>query len=654
MGSDADGLTVIQKRPAPGLPVRVKGDVDGLGEAVRRERASWRVALVSMPFMSPFRPSIQLGLLKAIGESHGFPVDTFQLNLDFAKQIGLPLYAKLGEHRMQLIGEWLFSVEAFGEQAPDPDGRFLEDFSETVAEVVGEDTESARRRLIELRSEEVPRYLERMLEGVAWELFRVVGFTSTFQQNVASVALARRIKQKFPDVRLVFGGANFEGAMGLEMARSIDVVDYAVIGEGDTAFPGFLIALQEGRDPAQVPGVACLRDGALSYAPQPSPLEAMDELPVPDYRDYFDRAEALGILQQSGRRAVDIPFESARGCWWGAKKHCTFCGLNGATMKFRSKSPARLSAELAELARRYRSFQFEAVDNILDHSYLKTFLPELSSGAGDYTLFYEVKANFSREQVRALRQAGVARIQPGIESLSSHVLSLMRKGVLAVQNVNTMRWALYYGIDVAWNLIWGFPGETAHDYAQQARLFPHLLHLQPPGGWGPIWMERFSPIFTDRKSFPARYVRPEASYGYVYPKHANLDDLAYFFDYEFEQALPPEAYEGMKKQAAEWLRLWKKGPRPRLTFWYSPELLQIEDARDPESPGSYNFPQPLASLYVTCSDQPRTAAALQKRLQLDAPLEEIEEALDEFCARGLMMRDGDHFLSLALPATTGR
>jgi hypothetical protein len=41
----------------------VTGDVQRLSTAVRQTRAAWPVALVSMPFASLYRPSIQLGLL---------------------------------------------------------------------------------------------------------------------------------------------------------------------------------------------------------------------------------------------------------------------------------------------------------------------------------------------------------------------------------------------------------------------------------------------------------------------------------------------------------------------------------------------------------------------------------------------------------------
>lgn len=105
----------------------------------------------------------------------------------------------------------------------------------------------------------------------------------------------------------------------------------------------------------------------------------------------------------------------------------------------------------------------------------------------------------NQEQLKLLAQAGVTHIQPGLESLNSHVLDLMHKGVRAAQNVNLLRWARYYDIDAEWNLLWGFPGETELDYAEQAAVIPHLAHLQPPSSVGRIWLERFSPLFSGRQ-----------------------------------------------------------------------------------------------------------------------------------------------------------
>jgi ribosomal peptide maturation radical SAM protein 1 len=619
----------------------------------RGSASRWPVLLVTMPFMEVERPSIQIGLLKEIAVEHGFPARTLHANLDFAARIGLAHYRGLAEHRGRMLGDWLFAVEAFGKAAPDPDDRLLDDFVGDLSHLGGSPDE-VRDRLRRIRHDDIPAYLDALVDGFPWADFRVVGFSSTFQQNTASFALARRLKQRWPDLVTVFGGANFDGAMGLEWVRAVDVIDYAVIGEGDTAFPGLLSALANGSDPGAVPGVARRIGGEVVATPPAPPTQRLDDLPVPDYTEYFARAEQLEVLARTAHRDVWIPFEAARGCWWGAKHHCTFCGLNGATMGFRSKSAVRVLDELAQQARRYRNFRFEAVDNILDMAYFKTLFPALVDSRADYRMFYEVKANLTRDQVRLMAQGGVVRIQPGIESLSSHVLHLMRKGVTAAQNVNLLRWAQYYGIEVAWNILWGFPGETEEDYAEQAAALSDLVHLKPPAGAARIWMERFSPLFQEAEAFRHTRRAPEASYGYVYPDSVDLEQAAYFFEYELADALPDAAYVDIRQGVRAWNERWKADQPPVLTYWSAPGFLQIYDGRHPGQEGTYTFEGLLADIYLACVDRPRTASAVSDRLGPDVPADVVREVFTEYRRRGLMFLDGSLALSLALPAVGGR
>ncbi len=616
-------------------------------------RATLPVALVAMPFLDLDRPSIQIGLLKAIVERAGFPVWTLHANLPLGERIGASTYAALAQHRGRMVGDWLFSVAAFGTAAPDPDGRLLDDFATDLSyleEVAG--TGELPKTLLTIRDDVLPGYLDRLVEDFPWAQTRVVGFSCTFQQNTASFALARRLKERYPELITVFGGANFDGTMGLEFLEHLPYVDIVVAGEGDTAFPRLLDALAAGTDPGDVPGVAHRLGGALVSRPPAPPTPALDDLPIPDYDEYFDRAEDLGLLARSAHRVVHIPFESARGCWWGQKHHCVFCGLNGATMRFRAKSADRVFTELVHQARRYRSFRFEAVDNILDMHYLTDLLPRLTTEAVGFDLFYEIKANLSRAQLKVLADAGVRTVQPGLESLSSHVLRLMRKGARAAQNVNLLKWAGHYGIGVEWNLLWGFPGERAADYAEQAAAVPHLVHLSPPGSASRIWLERFSPLFTD-PAFPVDRRRPERSYAYVYPESFDLEQIAYFFDYDMAGALPDSAYADLRSAVIAWQDRWAADQPPVLRFWSAPGFVQIHDGRWPDREGTYTFEGVLADIYLAACDRPRTAAAIQRELGSPVPAELVQEALDEFGRRGLMFLDEDLAVALALPAGPG-
>ncbi len=97
------------------------------------------------------------------------------------------------------------------------------------------------------------------------------------------------------------------------------------------------------------------------------------------------------------------------------------------------------------------------------------------------------------------------------------MLKLIGKGATALQNLQTLKWFSEAGIEVKWNLLYGFPGEDPADYAALAELLPSLYHLAPPLARRPRALDRFSPYFED----PARYgianPRPNRAFRYVYP-----------------------------------------------------------------------------------------------------------------------------------------
>jgi ribosomal peptide maturation radical SAM protein 1 len=291
------------------------------------------------------------------------------------------------------------------------------------------------------------------------------------------------------------------------------------------------------------------------------------------------------------------------------------------------------------------------VDNILDPGYLASLVPALAEAQLDYEIFYEIKANLTRAQVRRLAESGIRHVQPGIESFSSHVLALMRKGTRSSQNVNTLRWAQHYQVSASWNLLWGFPGETEQDYADQARVLHHLVHLQPPQAFGRVWLERFSPMFSDSEQFPTRVRRPEDSYRYVYPRQIDLDKVAYFFDYEFDSALPDSTYQPVVHALSSWQEAWHGDKIPRLTFRASPELVRIDDTRWPGNERTFLLRGGRAAIYQALVERPTTADAVRHDLGLTASAEALTEVFDGWQQDGLVWRDGDRTVALALPAT---
>ena len=169
-----------------------------------------RVALVNMPWADPSTPSIQCGLLKAGLQRYGHAVDVMYLNLDLSARIGPKLYFAVSDDggRQDFLGEWLFGEAAFPNSHDS--SAYLRDRAQGEAERPGLTDED----LVELRNVVLPGWVADTANAADWAGYDIVGFTSTFEQNVASLALCRAIKERHPDLITVFGGANFDTEMG--------------------------------------------------------------------------------------------------------------------------------------------------------------------------------------------------------------------------------------------------------------------------------------------------------------------------------------------------------------------------------------------------------------------------------------------------------
>jgi len=374
----------------------------------------------------------------------------------------------------------------------------------------------------------------------------------------------------------------------------------------------------------------------------------LDSLAWPDYDDYF---ATRGRYPQVAERVKPLLLiQTARGCWWGERNHCTFCGLNGGTMAFRSKSPDRVIAELRHLRERYGVSAIDTVDEILDMRYFNTLLPALQRESLDVQLFYEVKANLTHRQVGQMARGGITNIQPGIESLSDHVLKLIDKGTTALKNVQLLKWCREYGIIVYWNLLYGIPGETRADYDEIARIIEAIWFLDPPtGGAVQLRLDRFSPYHARPDRYGLVNVRASESYRHLYTAAGDdLDRLAYYFDFDYTDC---RAYPGeYAEDAVTLVRKWEEDTeRGDLRQRVLPDgCLELLDTR----PGATRSRRVLASwhaaTYLEC-DRVLTLERLQAQHFLAGISErELTGFLDELIADKLMVRNGDQVLSLAV------
>ncbi|HVG61657.1 MAG TPA: RiPP maturation radical SAM C-methyltransferase [Hyalangium sp.] len=485
------------------------------------------ILLVSLPWGSIEQPSLAFGLIKALLAREGMGADVRYCNLEFAATVGLELYRSLKD-RDVLACDWIFAEAAFGP---------FREPSEFLGFLARRGyPEEDLQRWARVQAAAAP-FIEQCAQSIDWKRYRVVGFTTTMVQSLASLALARRAKELNPELRIVFGGANCEGEMGVAMLENFEFIDVVARRDCDGLVGELFSRLREGRS---LQGLqVCYREqGAVHIAEMPPIFHDLDRNPFPDYDDYFEQLRSMPYAKDVH---VNIVFEGSRGCWYGQKIPCTFCAVNGSSMEYRAKSPGRLVDELAHLAERHGVTWFGAADNILDHRSQAELCRAIEARIPNAKIFFDVKSNLTRKQLIAMKRAGIDEVQPGIESFSTHVLKLMQKGVTGIRNIHVLRMFAEVGIWPMWNYLYGFPGERPSDYTGLMEFAnPGLFHLPAPYvGFG-LSMMRFSEYFNKPEAMGVRIRGPLPHYQYIFNlPPEQVFRLAYYFEYDYLDGYDP-------------------------------------------------------------------------------------------------------------------
>lgn len=624
------------------------------GDDVRKS-GELDVMLVSMPFAQLPMPSIALALLKSTLAVRGVRAKVVHFTLDFGERIGVQLYSMIAvgfPGNQALTGDWVFSHLLPG-VTPDDEEGYLQQIidNEDPDSLIGpvdpvSFIEGFREGLVYSRGQ-AGDFVRECAEKLAASSAPIIGFTCTFQQIAASLAVAYEIRKIAPEKIIVLGGANCEGTMGPQLLKSYDCLDIVVSGEADWTFPELVNRLLHGQSPAGLSGVH-MRDGAPAEASTPFVVD-MDALPDCDFDDYFEQFNNSALVDSVRPMVL---YETARGCWWGEKAHCTFCGLNGQTMEYRRKSPERALEELRHLTTRYPGRSICVVDNILDTSYFKTFVPALAEAQLDADLFWEVKSNLTKDQLVQLRGANVRRIQPGVENFSNQVLKLMKKGVSGIQNIQLLKWCRELSMEPIWNILWGFPGESPEEYRRMADYLPRLHHLTPPITGKQIRMDRFSPNFFAAESLGFTRVRPSPAYKFVFRLDQEaIFNLAYYFAYDYADGRNVRAYVQCLAEAIDdWV---ENHPGEEMFYVDADGAVQLFDYRRVVTERYRVLTGLERDIFLFC-DRAHPEQKVVSEFSDRAAPEEIRRTLRELTDSFVLLEDEGMYLTLAVSTATYR
>lgn len=590
-----------------------------------------------MPFGPAKMPSLGLSSLAQTLRDRGISVRVEYPIVDFLRMLGEKDFDQISiTNGRILLAEWIFS-------------RFVDPIG-SVDDLIAMDGATGSKRAEELRrlvDKAVPRAAE-LIETYARRIVemrpRVVGFNSSFQQQMAGIALAKRLRELAPGIKIVIGGANCSAPMGEQTFLSYPVIDAVVVGPGEISFPKLVRAIIDGTTDIRLPGVYWRASADETWPvkdPGMAPEPPMDELPYPYYDDFF------AIWPPESAVPPFVPLEGSRGCWWGQKQHCVFCSLNHS-INYRAKSPERLYEEILHLNDRYPGLQLFAMDDILDLRVIGTITDKLAALRVRPRLYYSLKSNMRKEQLLALARAGVNAIQPGVESLADEVLLQMRKGVTGLRNIQLLKWAKELGIRVNWSILYGFPFDRAEYYERQARWLPSLTHLPAPRALTDVRIQRYSPLYAQAEQFGVTNLRPRKFYSLIYKlSQAEIDQLAYSFDWD-----PPEGQSSyidpLKREVYRWATAFRSGAAV-LSYVDQGDGLVVEDTRPDAVRPVHELGTVERAICLACDQvmKRHQIVSILGKAGHDLSPDVVDAILARLVADRLLLEHDDFFLFLA-------
>lgn len=595
------------------------------------------ICLVNMPFDCLTAPSVGLSILKAEALKAGLSAVVEYGSIYLASYIGFDRYKKLqsGAATMMLAPEMLFQPFAGYEKRKSIEEIkkfYCEKFPEKKEEYAAYTDECGQLFPV------IDRFLDEYSDHILEYKPKIVGVTYSFQQCNAGLALLKRIKEKAPSVITVLGGSGATMNAGQSLIDTMPQIDYVYTGESDDTFALASILMMEGkREEIYEKFPWILRKGGI---PQTHSVADLNQTAWPDYDDFFASLERTGLIHHIYPLLI---VEGSRGCWWGCKHRCRFCGLHGskAVLSYRRKDVRRLADEIEYLSERYQVKDFMFTDCILDREHIKE-LPDLLEGR-EYHFFAEVKSNLTLDQLRGLKRAGFLALQPGIESLQDDLLKLMNKGNRAIKHVELLKNARTVGISLAWSIIQKFPTEKTQWYEEMLEFMPLLAHFSVPN-INVLQYQRNS-VFTVEQEKYGVTVKPCEFYSYIfYDNEEFIREFAEYFELEKEESV---SYEGaMKEQIFNWRR--EADAHHTLTYFVQGDFMGIYDDRECAVARKMVL-EGLEKKICLLADQVIRIDKLRRMLGNVFAEKEIDQSIESLKKKKLLLQIGEELLFLAVP-----
>ncbi|MBN3038767.1 MAG: radical SAM protein [Candidatus Omnitrophica bacterium] len=258
--------------------------------------------------------------------------------------------------------------------------------------------------------------------------------------------------------------------------------DIAVRNEGERAVEQLMDYFQGKAGLEDIPGISYRNSsGDIVHNPPRQMISDLDGIPFPakelfNFKDYV--ADRSDLRRYGG-------IITSRGCFG----QCSYCSKEVFGNKLRVRSADNILEELKIMHKKYGLVDFSFYDDVFTANKSRVFeLCEKIERDLDFRPSWNCVSRvdcIDSELLKAMRRAGCATINYGVESANPATLKQIKKGVSIEKIEDIIFKTEQAGIECTINFMWGYPWETEQDLENTTKFIskirPHVKEIMPGG-----------------------------------------------------------------------------------------------------------------------------------------------------------------------------
>lgn len=305
---------------------------------------------------------------------------------------------------------------------------------------------------------------------------KVVGFYTIADSFVITAMIAKRVKERNQNIKIVFGGPHAT-LVAKECLEALIFVDVISLGEGELTILPLMEALIEGKSLDGLNGIAYRKDGIIIEK------KNMELVPASDLELYAERDYSPYTFNHN--EVVSI--EAGRGCPFG----CAFCSTSVFwKRKFRVKPVEALVKEIVDYCARYGTKKYNLEHDMLtaDREYMFRLCDELQRLQEDIVWTCSARVDcLDKELLEKMKAARCKSIYLGIETGSPRMQKIENKNLDLNRALETIGIINKLNIGMTISFIYGFPEETVEDVEKTLKMMDMLVSM----GVGNLQLHRY-------------------------------------------------------------------------------------------------------------------------------------------------------------------